>query len=186
MTDRYTWLQRFLHWLIALTIIGLFVAGSFMSDIGFGPSVSKADAALRDVMYALHKLSGASLLGLVILRIALRLVYGAPPTPALLPPLQALAASAAHYGLYVLMIATPVLGWLAVSAGGFPTLKPILDAELPSIVAKGWMPAETLFEYHEIAATALVALAAVHALGGLYHLVRGDGVFGRMWFGRAE
>ena len=83
------------------------------------------------------------------------------------------------------MILTPLLGWLAVSAGGFPTLRPILDTELPSLVAKGWMPSKTLFEWHETAATALVALAAIHALGGLYHLVRGDGVFNRIWFGRA-
>lgn len=183
MTDRYAWVQRILHWLIAVMILGLFIAGSYMSDIGFGPGVSKADAAFRDFLYGAHKSAGALLLALIALRLFFRMIFGAPPPPAL-PPMQALAASLAHIGLYALMIATPLLGWLATSSGGFLTLKPIVDAELPALVEKGWMPAKQLFELHGLAATALVALAALHAAAGLYHLSRGDGVFTRMWFGR--
>lgn len=183
MTDRYAWAQRAIHWLIAVMIVGLFIAGTVMHGIGFGPEVSKEDAAFRDFLYGAHKTSGFTLLILVALRLGMRLVFGAPPIPEHLPALQAFVAKAAHIGLYALMIATPLLGWLAVSAGGFGTLSPIIEMSLPPLIAKGSMSYELLFEWHELAATALVALAAVHALGGLYHLLRGDGVFGRMWFG---
>ena len=81
------------------------------------------------------------------------------------------------------MAATPLLGWLALSAGGYLTMRPLADAALPALIAKDPPLAEQLFEVHEVAATALVAIAAIHAAGGLYHLFRGDGVFTRMWFG---
>ena len=180
--ERYALVQRILHWLIAVAIVGLFAVGSFMSDIGFSSDVSPEMAALRDQLYAAHKATGVLILALVALRLLLRLAIGAPP-PADLPRLQALAAGAAHVALYVLMIATPMLGWLAVSAGGFQTLSPLADAQLPALLAKDPKLATQLFEFHEIAATALVAIAAIHAAGGLYHAFRGDGVFKRMWFG---
>lgn len=182
MQTRYVWAQRAIHWLIAVMIVALFIAGDVMHEIGFR-NVSPEQAAFRDQLYAMHKGMGVVLLALVALRIAMRLIFGAPPKPAHLPALQALVASAAHVGLYVLMVLTPLLGWLAASAGGFLTLRPIIDGALPGLVAKGAFSASDIFDLHELSATALVALAAVHALGGLFHLVKGDGVFTRMWFG---
>lgn len=180
-TNRYAWSQRALHWLIAVMIIGSFIAGSVMSDIGFS-DVTKEQAAFRDQLYAMHKTFGVALLALVALRIVLRLIFGAPP-PADLPRLQAIAASAAHIALYGLMVAVPLLGWLMISAGGFLSLSPLIDGSLPPLTGRDTALAASLKEAHDIAATALVAIAGIHAAGGLYHLFKGDGVFQRIWFG---
>lgn len=157
----------------------------------------------------MHKSTGFLLLGLILLRVLARLVYGAPLQEPTVPAFQRAAAGLAHFGLYVLLIAMPLLGWLATSTGGY--MEPVYGLfSMPDLTAGmvcGWatpvsaavgstfcaeftaLPgreqAEQIFELHEAVGTAILVLAGVHILAALYHgLVRRDGVMARMWFHR--
>ena len=180
--ESYPFILKLLHWLLAVAVFGLIAAGLIMADIGF-EGVSPQDAAFRDQLYAIHKASGVTVLALMVLRLVLRLTLGGPPLPATTTAPERLAARGVQALLYILLFATPILGWLAVSAGGFLTLRPLFDADLPALIAKGSMPFKMLFEWHFLAAMAILALVALHIAGGLRHLlIKRDGVFKRMWF----
>ena len=51
-------------------------------------------------LVAIHKPLGIAILVLALIRLALRLRYGAPPLPADLPEPMKLAAHLSHYALY--------------------------------------------------------------------------------------
>ena len=109
----YSPLQRMLHWITALVVIIMIPVGLYMVNRG---KWSNFDA-LTNTLYSWHKLIGFCLLWLIVVRIIVRLMRGAPP-PVPLHPLQRLASEATHLGLYGLLILVPILGWTGVSAYG--------------------------------------------------------------------
>ena len=73
---RFNLFQRLLHWLMAACIIAMLFIGVGM--------VSTITPKYLPLILA-HKTLGVALLILVLIRLALRLFYGAPPLPADLP-----------------------------------------------------------------------------------------------------
>ena len=61
-----------------------------------------------------HALGGGTILVLMLVRLGLRLAYGAPPPPASLTPVLQLASRVTHYAFYVLLIALPATGMTAL------------------------------------------------------------------------
>lgn len=204
--DDYALTQKILHWLIAVLVIGMIVGGKVMTALGW-PDPETAETT--NFLYTMHKSTGLLILALMVLRLIARVIHGAPLQDPTLPAAQRFVAGATHLALYALLIAMPVVGWIATSAGGYT--EPVygllpMPAATPQAIcdAVGFVPnalgleacagflempgkaqAEELFFIHEIIAYALVAVAALHVLGALYHLlVRQDGVFLRMWFRR--
>ena len=98
---RFTALERLLHWLMAACILA-------MLFIGVGMVSTVMPKYL--ILVAIHKPLGIAILVLALIRLAVRLRYGAPPLPADLPEPMKLAAVGSHYALYALMIAMPLLG----------------------------------------------------------------------------
>ena len=94
--QRFTPLQRLLHWLMAVCILT-------MLFIGVGMVSTTMPKYLPFV--AIHKSLGIAILVLALMRLALRLRYGAPALPVDLPEPMKLAAQASHYTFYALMIA---------------------------------------------------------------------------------
>ena len=84
---RFTVLQRFLHWLMAICILA-------MLFIGVGMNSTVAPKYLP--LLATHKTLGATILVLALIRLAVRLRYGAPPLPADLPEPMKLGAHLSH------------------------------------------------------------------------------------------
>jgi cytochrome b561 len=108
--QRFTPLQRALHWVMAVCIIAMLFIG-----VGMASTVAPQYLALVGV----HKSLGIVVLLLAVVRLVVRLRSGTPPLPADLPEPMKLAAHLSHYVLYALMIAMPLLGWAELSAGGF-------------------------------------------------------------------
>src|ERR1700746_2204572 len=104
---RFTPLQRLLHWLIAVCILARLFSG-----VGMGSTVTPKFLPL----IAIHKSLGIAILVLALIRLAVRLRYGAPALPTDLPEPMKLAAYLSHYALYALMIGMPLLGWAMLSA----------------------------------------------------------------------
>lgn len=168
---RYPAMSRWLHWGMAILIIGMVFVGTAMVD---------SVATWQPTAVQLHKWLGLSLLVLVALRLWQRLRHPAPPLPADLPRLQALGARGAHVALYALMIAMPLVGWAMQGAAGTPVVLPG-GWVLPALVAPDLATYGLLRDAHALLAYALFALVLLHAGAGLYHgLVRRDGVLESM------
>jgi cytochrome b561 len=173
----YSPLQRTLHWIIAAAVFIMIPVGLYMVQRG---AWSNFDA-LTNTLYSWHKFIGFCILWLVVVRIIVRLVRGAPP-PEPLHPLQQFAASATHFGLYALILLVPILGWTGVSAYGARGTP--FGFNLPEIIAQNQSLGETLLAYHGWAAILLGLLALMHIGAALMHrFILKDRVFARMWPG---
>ena len=177
--DRYALIQRLLHWLIAVLVLGALLGGWIMSD--FKPA--DLPKGLHSQIYDLHKSVGVVVLALMLCRIIARLIHGAPAPHPALKNWQRKVSAIVHFGFYALLIAQPILGMIGVWS--FPAPIPILDAlGVPNPLAQDRELSKTVFELHEIAGKALIVLAILHIGGALLHLFKGDGVMRRMGFGK--
>jgi cytochrome b561 len=166
-----------LHWLIALGVIVMVPVGLYMVQRGMWSNFD----ALTNTIYSWHKFIGFCILWLVILRIIVRLVRGAPPPEPIHPVLQ-FGANVSHFALYVLLFLVPILGWTGVSAYGARGTP--FGFELPQIIAQNQPLGETILWYHGWAAILLALIALTHIGAALMHrFIFKDGVFSRMWPG---
>ncbi|TAH47667.1 MAG: cytochrome b [Betaproteobacteria bacterium] len=172
MKARYTRTAISLHWLMALGIIGTFALGIYMQDLPLSPTKLQ--------LYSWHKWAGVTLFMLLILRLAWRIAHPAPPLPATMPAALRLAAHAAHWVLYALMIMIPLSGWLMSSAKGFQTVW-FGVLPLPDLVAKDKALGDLLQEVHEALNFTLLLLIVAHVGAALkHHLIDRDDVLTRM------
>ena len=169
---RWGGISQLLHWITVVLILAMAWIGLTMGDLPRGPD--------KIATYALHKSIGLTILALVIVRLAWRLHAGAPAPVAGTPRWQERVASAAHVGLYVLLFAMPISGWVMNSASGFP-LQWFGLFNLPSIAPSNHDLHELTEEIHEWLFWAMVALAVAHAAAAVYHhLFQRDATLSRM------
>ena len=168
---RFTPLQRLLHWLMAACILA-------MLFIGVGMVSTVAPKYLT--LVSIHKPLGATILVLALVRLVVRLRYGAPPLPADLPEPLKLGAHLSHYALYAAMIAMPLIGWGMLSAADYPVVL-YGGLRLPPILPHSASLHAVLWSAHFYLAFLFFALILLHVAAALYHaLVRRDGVFQSM------
>ena len=168
---RFTAWQRLLHWLMAACILAMLFIG-----VGMVSTVRPTYLTLVSI----HKPLGIAILVLVLVRLALRLRYGAPSLPADLPEPMKLAAEGSHYALYALMIAMPLLGWGMLSAAEYPVVS-FRGWHLPPILPQSDSLHTLLWDAHFYLGFAFFALILLHVGAAFFHaLVRRDGVFETM------
>jgi len=168
---RFTPLQRLLHWLIAVCILAMLFIG-----VGMVSTVTPKFLPL----IAIHKSLGIAILVLALIRLAVRLRYGAPALPTDLPEPMKLAAHLSHYALYALMIGMPLLGWAMLSAAAYPVVV-FGGMHLPAILPQSDSLHTWLWDAHFYLAFAFFGLVLMHVAAALFHaLVRRDGVFEAM------
>jgi cytochrome b561 len=168
----YSSLSKWLHWIMAAFVLSIVPVGLTMTRLPSGK--------LQDNLFAVHESFGATILALACLRVAVRLIRGAPAPYPGLARWRRLAADITHRALYVLILVVPVLGWAATSAYRAPISVYGLF-ELPPILAVDKPLAETLFSIHIAGAYLLTALVFIHIGAALMHgFVHRDGVLGRM------
>jgi cytochrome b561 len=169
--QRFTVLQRLLHWVMAVCILAMLFIG-----VGMQSTVMPKYLTLVSI----HKPLGITILVLALVRLAVRLRYGAPALPADLPQPMKLAAVASHYALYALMIAMPLLGWAMLSAADYPVVL-YSGWHLPLLLPQSDSLHTLLWNAHFYLAFAFFALILLHVAAALFHaLVRRDGVFQTM------
>lgn len=160
------------HWLMAGLILWMLWLGWSMQDLPKGPE--------RSAAYNLHKSFGLLLLGLVVLRLAVRLRW--PALPTLGGGWQERLARAVHVLLYAFMALAPLAGYFASSFT--PYAVKFFGIEIPKA---GW-PDEGLNGLFKGFHVALVwggaGLIALHVAGGLKHALLRDGTLSRMLPGR--
>jgi cytochrome b561 len=171
-TDHYPATSKLLHWLVAACVLTTAVVAITMTRI--------AEGATHDALYAFHKSLGVLILVLMLLRLINRLAVGAPiPDPAI-EPWQRTISAIVHTLFYVLLIAMPIVGYVATSAyGAPPSFFGLFD--MPPIAGKDEALATQLFTLHRWVGYLVILLVLTHVSAALYHhFGRGDNVLRRM------
>jgi cytochrome b561 len=159
--DHYGLVSRFLHWAMALLILAMIGVGAYMTDL------AKEDP-LRAQLYSMHKAVGVTLLGLAVIRILWILVSRPPVMPDALQRWEVVLAKSTVGLLYLLMLATPIAGYLMTNTGGKP-ISYFGLFELPALMGENHDLHEVLEEVHEILAFTILALVGLHVIGALKH-----------------
>jgi cytochrome b561 len=171
-TGPYPATSKWLHWLVAACVLTTAPVAIAMTRVGEG--------ATQDTLYTFHKSLGVLILILVILRLINRLIAGAPAPEPGIERWQKAASSATHGLLYLLLVAMPIVGYVANSLYGAPT--PFFGVfDLPPIVAENQPLSEKLFTLHRWSGMLLIVLVLMHIGAALFHhVIRGDNVLRRM------
>lgn len=167
---------RQLHWVMALLVLGTIPIGLWMTMRG--------EAGLWDgltnTLYSWHKAIGFLILLLMLVRLGMKVFWRAPAYPNTLSPRLQKAAKSLHNLMYVLLFATPLLGWAGVTA--YPALITVGGYNLPAMPS---VPIDralsgVFFNLHGLAASVLGLLLVGHIAAGFRHMLRKDGIFKRM------
>jgi len=170
--NRYSTVSLVLHWGIAALVLAQVVLITLHEG---------APDGAPDPWIGWHKSVGLTILTLTLARIAWRVFNPAIALPSRLPRWQRIAARTTHVLFYVVLIAMPLTGWLASSAGGreiewFGLFQwPLLPVE------GGRETARSLMGLHELVMKGLYVLIALHVLAALKHqFIDRDNVLHRM------
>jgi cytochrome b561 len=168
----YSVAARTLHWVTAALVLLMVPLGIVIANEWGGP--------IQEPLYNLHKSVGAVVLVIVGLRLIYRLTHPPLPLPDDVPPLQQKAARTVHWLLYGMLLAQPLIGWIATSA--YPAPLPVFGLfELPRIWPEDRAVSERLFAVHRWLGLAIAAVAVLHISAALHHhFVRKDRVLMRM------
>ena len=155
---RYSRTQIALHWTVVALVIVQWLTHDAMEDFWDMVEDGEASGLPGDPVALLHMASGASILVLMIVRVAVRLRSGAPPLPAGMPRLLKLAAHLNHLAFYAILILLPLSGATAIFLG-----------------------IEDSADLHGALVPLLFLLIAAHIGGVIYHtFIRRDGLIWRM------
>lgn len=170
-STRYTRTAIFLHWLVAVLVLGQFTLGWLMQEIPKSPVGVRADT------FNFHKSIGLCLLGLMLFRLGWRLSHRAPAWPAM-PRWQRRLAGITHALLYVALIVMPLAGYLGSVFSGYPVkwfgiVLPAWGTDLPDVK-------EAMRTTHLVTSFVLLGLVSLHVAGAVHHALRGDGMPARM------
>lgn len=180
---RYNSVAIILHWVMAVLMLGNIVLIWVVDEL--------PDERVRWAIDT-HKSIGITVLGLFVLRLLWRLGHRPPALDGLSAGEQ-VAAKWGHIGLYVLLAALPLSGWLHDSAWKDAAAHPMSLFGLvpwPRIgMVMGLEPGlkeqlHDLFgEVHEWLANGFYLLFALHVLGALKHqFLDRQKLLQRMWF----
>lgn len=170
-STHYTRTAKSLHWLMALMIFGLLGLGFYMSDLPLSPQKLK--------LYSWHKWAGVTVFLLTLVRLAWRATHQPPLMPWQMSKLQQIAAHVGHVGLYLLMLAIPLSGWLMSSAKGFQTVW-FGVLPIPDLLPKNKELGDLLLSLHQ-GLNLLVVLLLTHIAAALkHHFIDRDDVLIRM------
>lgn len=162
-----------LHWIVGAAIVAQFALGWWMLEVPKDPPGARAG------WFNLHKSIGITLAAFVVFRLLWRMRHAPPPLPGALPAAQRFAAAWTHRALYGCMLAMPLTGYLGSSFSGYPIK--YFGMALPHW-GWSWPAAKSLMSgVHWAAACLLGALIALHVAAALWHALRRDGLFARIW-----
>jgi len=167
-TAQYGAIQKFLHWLMAVLIIGMLIFGYFLGNFGIA------------AVYNLHKLVGLLLLLLVLLRIMWICWCKRPALPKSVSRFERILAYSVEGLLYFSMLLMPIFGWMATTLAGRVPVFLGYRLNMPFIPLNPAL-AHQVMGLHEDLAVIIIVLIVLHVLGALKHyVIDKDGVVERM------
>jgi superoxide oxidase len=162
---KYPMFMIALHWITAVLILAAYFTAEGGRSARLDPPT-------------LHFIIGMSVLVLVVPRLIVRLLGGAPAAVSH-GRLLDLGAKLGHALLYLMMIGLPLTGWYAASKLGI-TVK-FFGLELPALAAPVTGYPGFIAELHETGGSAILIVAGLHAVMAMWHhFVLRDGTLTRM------
>jgi cytochrome b561 len=145
------------HWLLAALMIATLLVGWQLDD--------------NEALLGLHRSLGVLVLGLALLRLVNRVLRRAAIPPSLNPAgsLPHTAEKLVHLGLYVCMIAVPLLGWLKTNAGGHAV--ECFGVTLPTLMGHNPTLSHLLGPAHSLLASGFAVLLVAHVGGAVFHML---------------
>ena len=107
--ETYSRTARALHWTTVVLLVLQFPVGLYM--VYRGSSLNLWDN-LTGALYSVHKLAGVTILIVVIWRLVYRTTRGAPADEPTIAPWQRIVSRLNHWGLYALLVAAPIAGYI--------------------------------------------------------------------------
>ncbi len=168
----YGTISKLLHWLLAIATVALFGLGLWMRDLGY------YDPWYQTAPY-IHQSVGVLVLAFMLLRLIWRFSNQQPEAIASQARWEHIAAHAAHWLLYLLVIFICISGYL-INADD--TNIPLFNwLELPPILLNIEQQDKLMGELHFYSAWAIILLTGVHALAALkHHFIDKDETLKRM------
>jgi cytochrome b561 len=159
---RYSNVNVIFHWVTAALVLFQIWLGLSFADMEHGPR--------RDNLFTWHRTIGAIILLVILARLTYRLTNPPPPYPPQLPKWERVAGTWNHRLFYLLLIAMPIGGVVAVSG-----LSPVPDITLLGGLAFPKIPGiskelgELAGGVHSAAAWLLMVLIVLHVAAALKH-----------------
>lgn len=169
-TDTYGAFAKLLHWLIALMIVGMVIAGLTFT------SMERGDA--RSQISMLHKSMGLLVLLLMSVRLLWRFTNVTPADPPGTPRWQNVAARLTHWALYAAVFFQLTVGILVAGQRPIPFFGLF---EFGPLLVENEAQHDLFEELHEAGWIVIALLTLLHVLAALYHhFVKKDDVLRRM------
>ena len=167
---RYTGFAQFMHWLIALTIFGMFALGLTLDG---------APRATKTWWVNIHTCVGHVLFAFVLYRLFYRISHTPPPLPAGASDLVRRLGTASHHLMYLFLIAIPIVGIVAAVWHARVFDFGLFQVNFGVANTKSiYEPAENIHSYLVFTFMGLVVL---HFLASLWHhFFQKDGMLWRM------
>ena len=143
-------------------IISLLIVGNYMTTLPGG------DEKLQ--IYTMHKSFGMIILGLVLIRLIVRLRSAVPNLPEGIKPFDAKLSSIAVFLLYCGMLMMPLSGYV-MSMAGNRGINFLGMFQLPNLIGTHPNLATLAWQAHGIIGASLATLILLHIVGSLKHLV---------------
>ena len=93
---KYALSQRLLHWIIALMVIGALAVGFLLGFLGFSGVKEAFGIDVTNLLYKYHKTFGVIILGLMVVRIIVKMAKGKPAYDPPLTKFEHSASNAVH------------------------------------------------------------------------------------------
>jgi len=157
--NTYGFVSKFLHWSVALIIIGLLLLGYYLDELSY--------SANQFTLIKLHKSFGLLILWLVAIRIIWNRINRKPEPLFSHAKWEKLLAKSVHAFLYAAIIGMPLSGWVMSMSGGYPVA--FFGIDVPSFISKNSDLNKLSWQIHQILSYALIAGVLLHATGALKH-----------------
>ena len=169
---RYDNVARTLHWVMAILIILMMVAGTNLENL-------TAEERTRPLM--VHSGIGLTLLVLVTIRLWWRLRHPAPPYPSTMSALQQKFAKGVVHSFYALMIFQPIVGLLHAGTYVDTTVSPFGLFNLTTLIPSDVEVTKFFHVLHVWGFSLLATLLIIHVGATLKHwLINRDQIPSRM------
>jgi cytochrome b561 len=159
--EGYGSVSQMMHWITVALVILAWLLGQF--DDVFPKGAARAAGLF------VHISAGLAVIGILVLRLLWRFADRPPPIEhTILGAWLDRSGRLVHYALYALLVAVPISGIVLQFARG-DALPLFGVTEIASPWPRDRAFARSVKDIHEVAANALIILAALHAAAALLH-----------------
>lgn len=171
--NRYGWVSISIHWITAVTVIGMFVLGLWMVELTYYDEWYRTAPLI-------HKGIGVMLLLLTLFRLLWKRLNLRPDEIEEHKPIERKLAKIAHAMLYILLFALMLTGYLISTADG-RALEVFDWFSIPATISGIEHQEDIAGDIHEILAFSLIGFVLLHAAGAIkHHVIDKDNTLKRM------